>query len=330
MNENRIDKHKKMCTSFEEAFEEGLSLLARKDGFDLHSIKSSTLNKSKPENNYQVVVNFTGNNTLIISQRNLKSMEGMVELDVEWPQASKIAKEIVKSIKKRHAYQTRVFYEMLPSIFSKLLSFKNKTYFSTYLYGDILSKLKIYDLDYLKLNDTFNSLVQKKTQNIKNKYQEWLRNVDNKTELRYFITMIDRLDDNLLSKANFIDHLTIDTPASIKCSYQLAVTLNMLKNDWFSFATFNKLAKENLNQVNSWDKLIISSLNALVSLDSTINNALINLFLQNPEKGQSIVDTLQKYGMKQTNFLTGQEDYPLYDSVLKKYYMNDGTDTISD
>ena len=125
------------CTSFEEGFEERLNLLAKKDGFDLNTMKSPTLDKSMSEDNYQVVVKFSGNNTLIINQTKLHSIEGMIELDVEWPQASKFAKEIVKSIKARHSYQTAVFFEVLPSIFNKLLSFKNKTYFSTYLYGDM-------------------------------------------------------------------------------------------------------------------------------------------------------------------------------------------------
>lgn len=321
------------CTSFEEAFEEGLNLLAKKDGFDLSTMKSPTLDKSMSEDNYQVVVKFTGNNTLIIKQTKLHSIEGMIELDVEWPQASKFAKEMVKSIKARHSYQTAVFFEVLPSIFNKLLSFKNKTYFSTYLYGDMLSMLKIYDLDYLKQNKAFNSLLKKKAQNIKTKYQKWLRNVDSKTGLQYLTNMIDGLDDNLLNKANFIDHLEIDTPASLKCSQQLTVTLNMLQNDWLAFATFDKLAKvakEDLNQENSWDKLIIGVLDALVSLDSTINNALINLFIRNPEKGQNIINTLQAYEEKQINFSVDQNDYPLYDAITKKHYMNDGTDTILD
>lgn len=318
------------CTSFEEAFEEGLNLLAKKDGFDLSTMKSPTLDKSMSEDNYQVVVKFTGNNTLIIKQTKLHSIEGMIELDVEWPQASKFAKEMVKSIKARHSYQTAVFFEVLPSIFNKLLSFKNKTYFSTYLYGDMLSMLKIYDLDYLKQNKAFNSLLKKKAQNIKTKYQKWLRNVDSKTELQYLTNMIDGLDDNLLNKANFIDHLEIDTPASLKCSQQLTVTLNMLQNDWLAFATFKKLVNEDINQINSWDELIVGGLNMLVSVDPTINSALINLFLEDPKKGQSIANTLREYGMKQTNFPTDQEDYPLYDSILKKYHMNDGTNTISD
>lgn len=318
------------CTSFEEAFEEGLNLLAKKDGFDLSTMKSPTLDKSMSEDNYQVVVKFTGNNTLIIKQAKLHSIEGMIELDVEWPQASKFAKEMVKSIKARHSYQTAVFFEVLPSIFNKLLSFKNKTYFSTYLYGDMLSMLKIYDLDYLKQNKAFNSLLKKKAQNIKTKYQKWLRNVDSKTGLQYLTNMIDGLDDNLLNKANFIDHLEIDTPASLKCSQQLTVTLNMLQNDWLAFATFKKLVNEDINQINSWDELIVGGLNMLVSVDPTINSALINLFLEDPKKGQSIANTLREYGMKQTNFPTDQEDYPLYDSILKKYHMNDGTNTISD
>lgn len=318
------------CTSFEEAFEEGLNLLAKKDGFDLSTMKSPTLDKSMSEDNYQVVVKFTGNNTLIIKQTKLHSIEGMIELDVEWPQASKFAKEMVKSIKARHSYQTAVFFEVLPSIFNKLLSFKNKTYFSTYLYGDMLSMLKIYDLDYLKQNKAFNSLLKKKAQNIKTKYQKWLRNVDSKTGLQYLTNMIDGLDDNLLNKANFIDHLEIDTPASLKCSQQLTVTLNMLQNDWLAFATFKKLVNEAINQINSWDELIVGGLNMLVSVDPTINSALINLFLEDPKKGQSIANTLREYGMKQTNFPTDQEDYPLYDSILKKYHMNDGTNTISD
>lgn len=318
------------CTSFEEAFEEGLNLLAKKDGFDLSTMKSPTLDKSMSEDNYQVVVKFTGNNTLIIKQTKLHSIEGMIELDVEWPQASKFAKEMVKSIKARHSYQTAVFFEVLPSIFNKLLSFKNKTYFSTYLYGDMLSMLKIYDLDYLKQNKAFNSLLKKKAQNIKTKYQKWLRNVDSKTGLQYLTNMIDGLDDNLLNKANFIDHLEIDTPASLKCSQQLTVTLNMLQNDWLAFATFKKLVNEDINQINSWDELIVGGLNMLVSVDPTINSALINLFLEDPKKGQSIANTLREYGMKKTNFPTDQEDYPLYDSILKKYHMNDGTNTISD
>lgn len=318
------------CTSFEEAFEEGLNLLAKKDGFDLSTMKSPTLDKSMSEDNYQVVVKFTGNNTLIIKQTKLHSIEGMIELDVEWPQASKFAKEMVKSIKARHSYQTAVFFEVLPSIFNKLLSFKNKTYFSTYLYGDMLSMLKIYDLDYLKQNKAFNSLLKKKAQNIKTKYQKWLRNVDSKTGLQYLTNMINGLDDNLLNKANFIDHLEIDTPASLKCSQQLTVTLNMLQNDWLAFATFKKLVNEDINQINSWDELIVGGLNMLVSVDPTINSALINLFLEDPKKGQSIANTLREYGMKQTNFPTDQEDYPLYDSILKKYHMNDGTNTISD
>lgn len=318
------------CTSFEEAFEEGLNLLAKKDGFDLSTMKSPTLDKSMSEDNYQVVVKFTGNNTLIIKQTKLHSIEGMIELDVEWPQASKFAKEMVKSIKARHSYQTAVFFEVLPSIFNKLLSFKNKTYFSTYLYGDMLSMLKIYDLDYLKQNKAFNSLLKKKAQNIKTKYQKWLRNVDSKTGLQYLTNMIDGLDDNLLNKANFIDHLEIDTLASLKCSQQLTVTLNMLQNDWLAFATFKKLVNEDINQINSWDELIVGGLNMLVSVDPTINSALINLFLEDPKKGQSIANTLREYGMKQTNFPTDQEDYPLYDSILKKYHMNDGTNTISD
>lgn len=318
------------CTSFEEAFEEGLNLLAKKDGFDLSTMKSPTLDKSMSEDNYQVVVKFTGNNTLIIKQTKLHSIEGMIELDVEWPQASKFAKEMVKSIKARHSYQTAVFFEVLPSIFNKLLSFKNKTYFSTYLYGDMLSMLKIYDLDYLKQNKAFNSLLKKKAQNIKTKYQKWLRNVDSKTGLQYLTNMIDGLDDNLLNKANFIDHLEIDTPASLKCSQQLTVTLNMLQNDWLAFATFKKLVNEDINQINSWDELIVGGLNMLVSVDPTINSALINLFLEDPKKGQSIANTLREYGRKQTNFPTDQEDYPLYDSILKKYHMNDGTNTISD
>ena len=81
------------CTSFEEAFEEGLNLLAKKDGFDLSTMKSPTLNKSLPENDYEVVVNFADNNTLIISQRNINTIEGMIELDVEWPQASEFVKK---------------------------------------------------------------------------------------------------------------------------------------------------------------------------------------------------------------------------------------------
>lgn len=317
------------CTSFEEAFEEGLNLLAKKDGFDLSTMKSPTLNKSLPENDYEVVVNFTDNNTLIISQRNINTIEGMIELDVKWPQASEFVKKMVKSIKARQSYQTAVFFEILPSIFNKLLSFKNKTYFSTYLYRDMLSILKIYDLDYLKLNNKFISLIHKKTGNIQNKYQEWLKNGNRQFEPRYLTNIINGLDNNLLSKTNFIDHLIIDSTA-LKCSQQLAVTLNMLQNDWFAFATFKKLVNEDINQINSWDELIVGGLNMLVSVDPTINSALINLFLEDPKKGQSIANTLREYGMKQTNFPTDQEDYPLYDSILKKYHMNDGTNTISD
>lgn len=338
MNKSKIDINSyqyesinsvKKCTSFEEAFDEGLNLLAKKDGFDLHSIKSPTLNKSLPKNDYEVVVNFADNNTLIISQRNINTIEGMIELDVKWPQASEFVKKMVKSIKARQSYQTAVFFEILPSIFNKLLSFKNKTYFSTYLYRDMLSILKIYDLDYLKLNNKFISLIHKKTGNIQNKYQEWLKNGNRQFEPRYLTNIINGLDNNLLSKANFIDHLIIDSTA-LKCSQQLAVTLNMLQNDWFAFATFKKLVNEDINQINSWDELIVGGLNMLVSVDPTINSALINLFLEDPKKGQSIANTLREYGRKQTNFPTDQEDYPLYDSILKKYHMNDGTNTISD
>ena len=184
-------------------------------------------------------------------------------------------------------------------------------------------------LDYLKLNNKFISLIHKKTGNIQNKYQEWLKNGNRQFEPRYLTNMINGLDNNLLSKANFIDHLIIDSTA-LKCSQQLAVTLNMLQNDWFAFATFKKLVNEDINQINSWDELIVGGLNMLVSVDPTINSALINLFLEDPKKGQSIANTLREYGMKKTNFPTDQEDYPLYDSILKKYHMNDGTNTISD
>lgn len=122
----------KIYKIFEEAVKGGLDLLAKKDGFDLYS-KSPTLSKSIPENNYKAVVKFSNDNTLVITQRNLSSMEGMVELDFEWPQASEFAQKMVQSIKERHPFQTTAFFEVLPSVFSKLLGFKNRTYFSDHL-----------------------------------------------------------------------------------------------------------------------------------------------------------------------------------------------------
>lgn len=342
MSQNRIDVNHyetinsdKMYKTFEEAVEGGLDLLAKKDGFDFYS-NSPTLSKPLPTNNYRVAVEFADDNTLIISQKILTSIEGMVELDFEWPQASEFAQKMVQSIKERHPFQTTAFFEVLPSVFSKLLGFKNRTYFSDRLYGDMLSILKIYDLDYLKLNNIFKSLVHEKANGIQNKYQEGVKETDKHSrsnklkELHQLTAIIYGLDDNCLSEVNFIDHLTIDSTNSIKCSQQLTLMFNMLNIDLFAFSTFNKLANENLNHATSWDKLIINSLNMLVSIDSIINNALINLFIQNPEKGQNIADILQKYGKKQTTSPAYQDDYPLYDSILKRYSVNDGTNTILD
>lgn len=342
MDQNRIDiniyqyemiNSNKIYETFEEGVEAGLDLLAKKDGFDLYG-KSPTLSNSIPKNSYRVVVKFADDNALIISQKNLSSMEGMVELDFEWPQASEFAQKMVQDVKDRHPYQTTAFFEVLPSVFSKLLSFKNRTYFSDHLYGDVLSVLKIYDLDYLNLNSVFKFLIQEKAKSIQSKYQEWLRDIDQQSnkqnEFQRLTTIIDGLDDSCLSDVNFIDHLTIDSTTSLKCSQQLSLTFNMLDNNMLAFSTFNKLANDNLNHATSWDELIINSLNMLVSIDPIINNALIDLFIQNPKKGQSIVDTLQKYGKKQTASPAYQDDYPLYDSILRKYYANDGTNTISD
>ena len=76
--------------------------------------------------------------------------------------------------------------------------------------------------------------------------------------------------------------------------------------------------------------LIVDSLNMLVRIDPLINDLIITLFAKKPKEGRAIIDKLWSYDQERNVFPKYQDDLPLYDSYLKKYYVNDGTNTIHD
>lgn len=337
-----IAESHKICTSFKEAVIEGLKVLAEKNDFNLYQ-KDINLSGDTQCNNYKIIVKFVPDNTLIIKQTKLGALNKngveMVELGFEWPQASPKTKKLIQSVKEKYYLQTRLFFEILPSVFNQLLNFEKQTYFSKRIYGALFSILKIYDLEFLRLNDKVTKLKKSKAKIIQNQYQKWLtmNNTIHNAEIfkdQYGLSnIIDGLMKDIQGTVNFIDHLVINNSNhqySVTCSQQLELTINMLNSDLFAFSTLKKLSGESVNKMNSWDSLIINSLNMLITIDPLINNSLINLFIQDPEKGKKIIDLLQVFGEKQIRKVNYQEDYPLYDTMLKGYYLNDGTNTISD
>ena len=341
----------KTCKSFEDAVREGLSLLAEKDGFKLDHKEIVLLEGEAPKVNYKVTVKFDSSNTLIIKQKSLGSQEGRykwasnLSLDFEWPQASDLAKQMVRRTKERFPFKTKTSFELIPDFFKELLEFKTKTYFSDSIYSTLFTILKIYDLDYLEMNNKVESLLQEKAKEIQIKYQNWLSTINkqdkkafskDRKSLLYLTDIIESLDQNTQGGINFIDHLIIDTSTSqpsIKCSQQLTLTFNMLKADLLVSSLFNMLSDDEyhhqyLNFSTSWDALMINGLNMLVAIDPFINKAIINLLIQNPKEGRKIINTLQDFGKESTHFPENQDDYPLYDSMIKHYYINDGTNTL--
>ena len=341
VNKKIILKGTSICRSFKAAVSEGLTLLAKKEGFSLDQ-KVANFEDTASHNDYEVIVKFDLNNTLIIRQNVLgvKNMEEVVGLDFDWPQASPSAKRLIQKLKEKYGNKTQFFGEILPSVFEQLMCFEKQTYFFDRIYSTLFTILKIYDLDYLQMNDMVQRLMISKTKIIQKQYQKWLMMNRGTTldivnpKARYdLMNMINRLKIDTFSIIDFICHLVIDNSESrpsIGCSQQLTLMFNMLDNDLVAYSLFERILGGDADKTNMWDNLIVDILNSLIMISPLINKGIINLFIQDPDKGQNIVHEIEKYGKEQTHFTSYQDDYPLYDDILKKYCINDGTGTISD
>ena len=318
----------KVCDNFESAVHVGLTLLAEKNGFKIQ--QQDVILKSKaPKSDYKITVKFAKDNTLIITQNDLgqagRQGEDMIRLSFDWPQASDQTKQMIKNIS-----NAAFFYELLPTLLNELIYYQTRTYFSKRLYRSRFSLLKIYDLDYLGLQDEVMALEHRDARIIQNKYHDWLQNNKDRDLLSH---LIENIDKNIESHINFIDHLVINTDPkpSVICSRQLNLTINLLHSNLFSCSTFMTLLKrERLEVKSSWDILIVDSLNSLIQIDPLINDLIITLFIKKPKEGRTAVDKLWSYTKEQKLFSDYEDDRPLYDSYLKGYYINDGTNTISD
>lgn len=331
----------KDCDDFEAAVRKGLNLLAEKNGFRIQQ-QDILLKSEKPKTNYQITVKFAKDNTLIITQDDLGPMgrygEDMIKLSFDWPQASEFTKQMIKSIQ-----NTGFFYTLLPTVLNELMCYKTRTYFAKRLYRSLFTMLKMYDLDYVELKDDVITLNQSTAGIIQTKYHDWLKKKQNNKDhdsfnmnhdlLSHLTYFVENIDKDIESRINFIDHLVINTDSepSVVCSQQLNLTINLLQSDLFSFSTFETLLKsKKLDIKSSWDALIVDSLNMLVRIDPLINDLIITLFAKKPKEGRAIIDKLWSYDQERNVFPKYQDDFPLYDSCLKKYYVNDGTNTIHD
>lgn len=318
-----------VCDDFEAAVHKGLTLLAEKNGFKIQQ-QDILLKSEKPKTNYQITVKFAKDNTLIITQDDLGPMgrygEDMIRLSFDWPKASESTKQMIKSIK-----NTGFFYALLPTVLNELMYYQTRTYFAKRLYRSLFTMLKIYELDYLELKDDVIALNQSTAGIIQTKYHDSFNmNHDLLSHLTYFVENIDK---DAESRINFIDHLVINTDpkSSVVCSQQLNLTINLLQSDLFSFSSFETLLRsKKLDIKSSWDALIVDSLNTLVRIDPLINDLIITLFAKKPKEGRAIIEKLWFYDQERNVFPKYQDDFPLYDSYLKKYYVNDGTNTIYD
>lgn len=340
-SEYELVNSSKICNSFEAAVHKGLTLLAGKNGFKIQQ-QDILLKSETPKANYSITVKFDNDNTLIITQDDLGPMgrygEDMIRLSFDWPQASESTKRMIKSIK-----NTGFFYELLPTVLNELMCYKTRTYFAKRLYRSLFTMLKIYDLDYLELKDDVMALNQSTAGIIQTKYHDWLKEKQNNKDhdsfnmnrnlLSHLTYFVENIDKDVESRINFIDHLVINTDPklSVVCSQRLNLTINLLRSDLFSFSTFETLLKsKKLDIKSSWDALIVDSLNMLVRIDPLINDLIITLFAKKPKEGRAIIDKLWSYDQERNVFPKYQDDFPLYDSCLKKYYVNDGTNTIHD
>ena len=331
----------KDCDDFEAAVRKGLNLLAEKNGFRIQQ-QDIFLKNEAPKSNYQITVKFAKDNTLIITQDDLGPMgrygEDMIKLSFDWPQASEFTKQMIKSIQ-----NTGFFYTLLPTVLNELMCYKTRTYFAKRLYRSLFTMLKMYDLDYVELKDDVITLNQSTAGIIQTKYHDWLKKKQNNKDhdsfnmnhdpLSHLTYFVENIDKDIESRINFIDHLVINTDSkpSVVCSQQLNLTINLLQSDLFSFSTFETLLKsKKLDIKSSWDALIVDSLNMLVRIDPLINDLIITLFAKKPKEGRAIIDKLWSYDQERNVFPKYQDDFPLYDSCLKKYYVNDGTNTIHD
>lgn len=330
-----------VCDDFEAAVHKGLNLLAEKNGFKIQQ-QDIFLKNEAPKSNYQITVKFAKDNTLIITQDDLGPMgrygEDMIKLSFDWPQASEFTKQMIKSIQ-----NTGFFYTLLPTVLNELMCYKTRTYFAKRLYRSLFTMLKMYDLDYVELKDDVITLNQSTAGIIQTKYHDWLKKKQNNKDhdsfnmnhdlLSHLTYFVENIDKDIESRINFIDHLVINTDSepSVVCSQQLNLTINLLQSDLFSFSTFETLLKsKKLDIKSSWDALIVDSLNMLVRIDPLINDLIITLFAKKPKEGRAIIDKLWSYDQECNVFPKYQDDFPLYDSCLKKYYVNDGTNTIHD
>lgn len=340
-SEYELVSSSKDCDDFEAAVRKGLNLLAEKNGFRIQQ-QDIFLKNEAPKSNYQITVKFAKDNTLIITQDDLGPMgrygEDMIKLSFDWPQASEFTKQMIKSIQ-----NTGFFYTLLPTVLNELMCYKTRTYFAKRLYRSLFTMLKMYDLDYVELKDDVITLNQSTAGIIQTKYHDWLKKKQNNKDhdsfnmnhdlLSHLTYFVENIDKDIESRINFIDHLVINTDSepSVVCSQQLNLTINLLQSDLFSFSTFETLLKsKKLDIKSSWDALIVDSLNMLVRIDPLINDLIITLFAKKPKEGRAIIDKLWSYDQERNVFPKYQDDFPLYDSCLKKYYVNDGTNTIHD
>ena len=143
----------------------------------------------------------------------------MIRLSFDWPQASDQTKQMIKNIS-----NAAFFYELLPTLLNELIYYQTRTYFSKRLYRSLFSLLKIYDLDYLGLQDEVMALEHRDARIIQNKYHDWLQNNKDRDLLSH---LIENIDKNIESHINFIDHLVINTDPkpSVICSRQLNLQL---------------------------------------------------------------------------------------------------------
>ena len=315
----------KVCDNFESAVHMGLTLLVEKNGFKIQQ-QDVILKSEAPKSDYKFTVKFANNNVLIITQKDLGQVgrqgEDMIRLSFDWPQASDQTKQMIKNIS-----NTGFFYELLPTLLNELIYYQTRTYFSKRLYRSLFSLLKIYDLDYLGL---VMALEHRDARIIQNKYHDWLQNNKDRDLLSH---LIENIDKNIESRINFIDHLVINTDPkpSIIFSRPLNLTINLLHSNLFSYSTFMTLLKRKRLEVkSSWDILIVDSLNSLIQIDPLINDLIITLFIKKPKEGRTAVDKLWSYTKERKLFSDYEDDRPLYDPYLKGYYINDGTNTISD
>ena len=333
-SEYELVNSSKICNSFEAAVHKGLTLLAEKNGFKIQQ-QDIFLKNEVPKSDYKIVVKFAKDNTLIITQEDLGPMgrygEDTIRLSFDWPQASESTKRMIKSIK-----NTGFFYELLPTVINELIYYQTRTYFTKRLYRSLFVTLKMYDLDYLELKDDVMALNQSSAKIIQKKYHDWLKIKQNNTDhdiLSHLTYFIENMDKKAESCINFVDHLLINTDPepTVICSQQLNLTINLLQSDLFSFSTFETLLKsKKLDTKSSWDTLSVDSLNMLSQIDPLINNLIIIMFTKKPKKSRDTIDKLWSYSQEQNTLPGYQEDRPLYDSYLKRYYVNDGTNTIYD